>query len=340
MHTAETMSQHEGLDDEGLDDDAVVKKHEELYEQMQAQDLVMMRTTEELLAKAQKMRSVLLSAPKQNDKSKVQKHSAMVSEAQHLVSNLEDQVRQQKANAAKRVAAPARATTASQEDNALQAAIAASLITAQVDLAKLATGFEVGARVIVCEIEAWEFLARLNGIFGTVVEQDLYKDSFRVRLDSKGLMWLPRKRLRPAGAATAGAATAARAHAVERVAEESQHVTEDKELEEYALHAAITASLITAQEAQAAASVESRQRQAAPGAASAPRPQRPPWKAGDRVRLVNVNRIIAHLNGETGIVTDTVLKADGRTSVRVKLDSEDPRSLRSSWYAADSLEPE
>ena len=133
MHTAETMSQHEGLDDEGLDDDAVVKKHEELYEQMQAQDLVMMRTTEELLAKAQKMRSVLLSAPKQNDKSKVQKHSAMVSEAQHLVSNLEDQVRQQKANAAKRVAAPARATTASQEDNALQAAIAASLITAQED---------------------------------------------------------------------------------------------------------------------------------------------------------------------------------------------------------------
>jgi hypothetical protein len=194
---------------------------------------------------------------------------------------------------------------------------------------------EVGARIIVCGMEAGEFLARLNGILGTVVEQDLHKDNFKVRLDTKVSMWLPRKRLRPVGAATA-----ARAHAVERVAEESQHVTEDKELEEYALHAAITASLITAQEAQAAASVESRQRQAAPGAASAPRPQRPPWKAGDRVRLVNVNRIIAHLNGETGIVTDTVLKADGRTSVRVKLDSEDPRSLRSSWYAADSLEPE
>jgi hypothetical protein len=90
---------------------------------------------------------------------------------------------------------------------------------------------EVGARIIVCGMEACEFLARLNGILGTVVEQDLHKDSFKVRLDTKVSMWLPRKRLRPVGAATA-----ARAHAVERVAEESEHVTEDIELEEPACH--------------------------------------------------------------------------------------------------------
>ena len=91
---------------------------------------------------------------------------------------------------------------------------------------------EVGARIIVCGMQAGEFLARLNGILGTVVEQNLDTNSFRVRLDTRlACVWLPRQRLRPVGAATA-----ARAHAVERVAEESEHVTEDIELEEPACH--------------------------------------------------------------------------------------------------------
>ena len=59
------------------------------------------------------------------------------------------------------------------------------------------------------------------------------------------------------------------------------------------------------------------------------------WKAGDRVRLVDLHSVAAHLNGKTGIVTDTMVSTLGSSDrVRVKL-----VGSSHAWYAADNLEP-